>query len=510
MPFQGNPNAGQPDPALLNLLFQQKARREEMAYKQQQDALAAQRQAQLDAAEEARKDAEHRMKLAKDTFEMMNKAREQEAAIGSTQENNRQAKSEIAQAYPFVSTPGTAVQGPSGGMATEYGALPDQSIQNAYTQQQFGQQLDEPLNARIAALASVLKGISPEMQQYAKSLPGQGMQAEMSRGRLLEEEAAKSQFEFDRQATKEDQARAEEQRNALELKRVENQNAINRPTEIIKTREKELQKLSNQIADPKITGQARELAESQYRAIRAEADADLTRSQAPEVVMENRRRANENFEYDQVYDQSRSVTELIRRLESGDTKSIGVEAWASEVLGNFKNIVQTTSSVPFMDRYSASLDSVLNNPANTTEEKQKIIDTYFSQENLDRVASGQLTEQEMQWWFMYSLNPDGRVSNMLAKDTQNNVQIIGPLVGPKLALSRLRAMANRQGQFLRRRRSYISKVDKSEAFDPTDGRRVASESLPMPTTAGPTAPAGAVPRMTPAERARAISGAGAP
>lgn len=202
MPFQGNPNAGQPDPALLNLLFQQKAQREERAYKMQQDALAAQRQAQLDAAEEARKDAEHKMKLAKDAFEIMNKAGQQERAIGETQANNRQAKSEVAQAYPFVSTSGTAVQGPSGGMAMEYGALPDQSVQNAYTQQQFGQQLDEPLNARIAALASVLNGISPEMQQYAESLPGQGMQTELTRGRLADEAAAKSQAEFDRQAQK--------------------------------------------------------------------------------------------------------------------------------------------------------------------------------------------------------------------------------------------------------------------------------------------------------------------
>lgn len=501
MPFQGNPNAGQPDPALLNLLFQQKAQREERAYKMQQDALAAQRQAQLDAAEEARKAELHQAKLLDLRVKTANALQSQEKQIGADQKTADQAKEQVAQQYPFVSTPGRQTP-----MGVEYGALPDQSIQNAYTQQQFNDQIQAPIDLRKAMLASNMAQV-PGFENYGGSLGMQGLLAQAGQERIDQEalqktldEEARKKAESDRVARRDEGIAAAGERRRAKI-------AAEADTNKIKARETELQKLSNMIGDPKVTGQQRELAESQYRAIRAEADADLTRSQPPEAVTENRRRADENFEYDQVYDQSRSVTELIRRLEQGDTKSIGVEAWASEVLGNFKNIVQTTSSVPFIDRYTASLDKVLNNTENTPEERQKIIDTYFSQANLDRVASGQLTEQEMQWWFMYSLNPDGRVSNMLAKDTQNNVQIIGPLVGPKLALSRLRAMANRQGQFLRRRRSYISKVDKSEAFDPIDGRRVASESLPMPTTAGPVAPAGAVPRMTPAERAKAISGA---
>lgn len=203
MPFQGNPNAGQPDPALLNLLFQQKAQREERAYKMQQDALAAQRQAQLDAAEEARKDEAHRVKMAKDAVEIMNKTREQEGAIGETQANNRQAKAQVAEAYPFVSTPGVQVRGPSGGMAKEFGALPDRSVQNAYTQQQFGEQLDGPMNARMAALASVLSGVNPEFAKYAQTLPGQGLQTELTRTRLAGEEQAKAEQEFERQRQKE-------------------------------------------------------------------------------------------------------------------------------------------------------------------------------------------------------------------------------------------------------------------------------------------------------------------
>ncbi len=507
MPFQGNPNAGQPDPALLNLLFQQKQRREEMAYQQQQDALAAQRQAQLDAAEEARKEREAQIKNANALFDLQSKVEARSKTLGEAQATASSQVDKVAQAAPVSPQAAPIVNGeplPAGTFP-----LMPQDETNALTQLQAQDQYLSPVLAQQAALANSLQGI-PEVSGLVSQIPALGRQAFDTKTRLDQEalqktldDEARKKIESDRVARRDDSiAAAGEQRRARIAAKAE--------TEKIKTREVELQTLANKLASPKVTGPERELAENQYRAIRAEADAGLTRSQPPEAIVENRRRANENFEYDQVYDQSRSVNELINRLESGDTKSIGVEAWASEVLGNFRNIVQTTSSVPFMDRYSASLDSVLNNPANTTEEKQQIIDTYFSQANLDRVASGQLTEQEMQWWFMYSLNPDGRVSNMLAKDTQSNVQIIGPLVGPKLALSRLRAMSNRQNQFLRRRRSFIGKVDKTEAFDPTDGRRVASESLPMPATNSQAAPAtGAVPRMSPADRARAISGAGA-
>ncbi len=493
---------------VLETILAQRTARQKQEFEQQQAVLAAERQAQLDAAEEARKERAHQADMATKMLDAQLKVRKELAALGESQETARQQVGAVEKAAPVTPQAEPIVRGE----ALPAGIFPlmPQDEQNAAMQLQAQEQYYGPVAAQQAALANSISQV-PELQSLRRRIPDLAAQRFATGARQTEEKAAAARTEWDRQFGKNRGAaiddREDQQRFTAQQAADAEERAIRRPVEIPKERERELQKLSNMIADPKIQGPERELAENQYRAIRAEANADLTRSQDSSVVTENRRRAEENFEYDQVYDQSRSVTELIRRLETGDTRSIGVEAWASEVLGNFKNIVQTTSSVPFMDRYTSSLDSVLNNPANTTAEKQKIIDTYFSQENLDRVASGNLTEQEMQWWFMYSLNPDGRVSNMLAKDTQNNVQIIGPMVGPKLALSRLRAMSNRQGQFLRRRRSYIRKVDETEAFDPVDGRRVASESLPMPPPGVPSVPAGAVPRMTPEERARAISGA---
>jgi hypothetical protein len=506
MPFQGNPNAGQPDPALLNLLFQEKNKREERAYQQQQDMLAAQRQAQLDAAEEARKERDHQVTVAGKLLDAQRKIRKEATALGDAQETARQQVGAVEKAAPVSPQAAPIVNGED--LPAGIFPLMPQDERNASMQLQAQDQYYGPVAAQQAAMANSISGI-PELQSLQRVIPELGAQRFATKTRIDQEalqntidEETRKKIESDRVARRDDSIAAAGERRRARI-------AAQAETDKIKAREVELQTLSNKIASPKVAGQERELAESQYRAIKAEADAQLTANQAPEVVTELRKRANENFEYDLVYDQSRGVRGLIQRLESGDTKSIGTEAWASEVLGNFKNLVQTTSSMPFVDRYSSSLNAVLDNPANTSAEKQKIIDTYFSQENLDRVASGQLTEQEMQWWFMYSLNPDGRVSNMLAKDTQDNVQIIGPLVSPKLALSRLRAMANRQDQFLRRRRAYIGKVDKTEAFDPIDGRRVASESLPMPTTGGAAAPIkpGLSPKMSPEEAANAILGA---
>lgn len=196
MPFQGNPNAGQPDPALLNLLFQQKAQREERAYKMQQDALAAQRQAQLDAAEEARKAELHQAKLLDLRVKTANALQSQEKQIGADQKTADQAKGQVAQQFPFVSTPGRQTP-----MGTEYGALPDQSIQNAYTQQQFNDQIQAPIDIRQAMLASNMAQV-PGFENYGGSLGMQGFLAQAGQERVAAEEAAKSRFEFDRQAQK--------------------------------------------------------------------------------------------------------------------------------------------------------------------------------------------------------------------------------------------------------------------------------------------------------------------
>lgn len=495
MPFQGNPNAGAPDPALINMLFQQKQRREELQWEREKYQIEAQRQAQLDQADQARKDEIHRLDTLTKRLQLTKDVSEQGANVDSARRNSEQVSSKnFTQEDLF-----------GGGGGADFASVVAQNDPTA------GQQLQESDAAR-AFFASQLAGAMPAMQEVSpgvdpvSALLGAGQAVETQRGYTAGIAAAESDRQFNQQAA---EARSvATTANNRSIDRMDHAAEIAAAADVrkIKTREKELQSLSNRLSDPKVTGPERELVESQYKAIKAEANADLTRSQAPEVVTENRRRAQENFEYDQVYDQNRSVRELVQRLESGDTSGVGVEGWASEVIGNFKDVVETASSIPFFDRYQSTLETVLNNPANTDQEKQQIIDTFFSQEVLDRVAAGQLTEQEMRWWFMYSLNPDGRVSNMLSQETRKRSDIIGPGVGPKMALSRLRAMEQRQSQYLKRKQAYTKKVDPTEAFDPTDNRRIGSNSLPL--GAGPSvAPKRAAvtkPRMSPQDAAAAI------
>jgi hypothetical protein len=63
MPFQGNANAGAVDPTLVKMLFDQKARREEMALQDQIEQAKFARQMAIDAKNEARADEKHKLDM---------------------------------------------------------------------------------------------------------------------------------------------------------------------------------------------------------------------------------------------------------------------------------------------------------------------------------------------------------------------------------------------------------------------------------------------------------------
>lgn len=201
MPFQGNPNAGQPDPALLNLLFQQKAQREERAYKMQQDALAAQRQAQLDAAEEARKDRKAQIDAANALFDLQSKVEDRAKTLGEAQTTARGQVDKVAASAP-VSPQAAPIVNREPLPAGIFPLMP-QDETNALTQLQAQDQYLGPVLAQQAALASSLQGI-PEVSGLIPQIPALGQQAFQTKTRLDQEALQKKLDEEARKRTESD------------------------------------------------------------------------------------------------------------------------------------------------------------------------------------------------------------------------------------------------------------------------------------------------------------------
>lgn len=196
MPFQGNPNAGAPDPALINMLFQQKQRREELAWEREKYQIEAQRQAQLDAADQARKDEIHRFDTLAKRVQLTKDLAEQGANVDSARRNSEQVSAQnFTQEDLF-----------GGGGGEDFASVVAQNDPTA------GQQLQES-DAAQAFFASQLAGAMPAMQEVSpgvdpvSALLGAGQAVETQRGReasLVEgvkvADAARTNTESDRRA----------------------------------------------------------------------------------------------------------------------------------------------------------------------------------------------------------------------------------------------------------------------------------------------------------------------
>lgn len=483
MPYQGNPNAGALDPNLMSLLFQRQRDRAELQVAQQK----AQMEAILKAKEDERAQKKFDLEMAIKNQELMQgrakTAADIQTLMGSVGERAQAvdpAQRQAAQTSQFF----TSVGDGDPQLGQDFAAAVVPNDPNVFNEELalastltgdrlLDQDVDAAAQMRGVSRADVLGGAQTQLNM-----------AEIGRGR----ERAEWDRQFGMQEQKEIAAREDQQRFTAAENKLQEDRLRKRPLEQVRMREKRLQKLANQIEGNALQGDDLELAKAEYAAIKAERDADLSRGQDASVVTEQRRRADDNFEYDLVYDQNWEVSELLNRVRSGDTTGVGVEGFAAQFLGNFVDVVSTASQIPFVDRYAASFDAVVNNPANSDEDVERIRREFFSPEVLQRVADNQITESEARWWLMYSLNPDGRVSNLLSKETQALTDFVGPTIGPELAQARLTAIEKRQQRFLRRKQSYIKQTNPLEAFDPTDGRRIASESVPKskPVAAAPT------------------------
>lgn len=175
MPFQGNPNAGAPDPALINMLFQQKQRREELAWEREKYQIEAQRQAQLDAAEESRKAETARLDKLKTVAELQIKLRDFGPAIDESRRNVE------AKQTPFTSEDLFA-DGGGEDFASVVGGLDPNADPNRVRESDFAK---ANLASQLRQGASILNEVDP-LANPAATLFGAGQAVETQRDRKAE------------------------------------------------------------------------------------------------------------------------------------------------------------------------------------------------------------------------------------------------------------------------------------------------------------------------------------
>jgi hypothetical protein len=206
MPFQGNPNAGQADPALLNMLFQQKQRRDEIEWEKQKFAIQAERQAKLDAAEDNRKAQLHRIKLATGIADLKAKVDTQTTDLGESEAAANQQMGQVAEQAPVSPYAQQAFQPveqrPAGLFPLE---APDQA--NLGVQRQAAEDIYAPVMAKRAALATTLSQV-PELAPIMDTLPQQGRNA-------VARQARTAGIELDKTTAAEGRANTEADRRTL-------------------------------------------------------------------------------------------------------------------------------------------------------------------------------------------------------------------------------------------------------------------------------------------------------
>ncbi len=171
MPFQGNPNAGAPDPALINMLFQQKQRREELAWEREKYQIEAQRQAQLDAAEESRKERAAKLDELSKRAKLVMDMEAFGKPIDSARRNAEQVTSKNFTEEDLF----------GGGGGEDFAGIVAQNDPSAGSQLQESNAAQSYLAAQLAGAAPIVQELNPGVDPVS-SLFGAGQAVESQRG----------------------------------------------------------------------------------------------------------------------------------------------------------------------------------------------------------------------------------------------------------------------------------------------------------------------------------------
>lgn len=471
MPFQGNPNAGQPDPALLNLLFQQKQRREEMAYQQQQDALAAQRQAQLDAAEEARKTEKHKMDLLVSRAGLVDKLRAMAPDVDSAQ---RTAQNVTSQNFTQSDLLG-------GGGGEDFASIVAQNDPTAGAQLQQSNMAEANLATQIAMASELQQQLAPGIDR------GTAVDATLGMGQAVESERART-------ADIELQKKLGEEGRSNAFAREQSKTAFNRSIDkahidatiaaggdarkIVEMR-REATKWAVVAQDTRLSPQARQYAQQMYTDLQNDIDADALRGISGEVMADNQRRTAALEDYTAIQRVHTVTKAMEARMRMGDLNHVGTRAQLAWWTNNIQGIIEDSIGVPFIDYYVGSVRDEINKAmkAGDVEYADRLEREMLDDATLERIATGQLRDIDAAWVAVRANNPSGRTSNLIYEDIKNVTETIGITISSALAGAKLRSNLRATAAALEDKRNLLHQQWPKLQFDPQTGAWVPATKL---------------------------------
>lgn len=416
MPFQGNPNAGAPDPALINMLFQQKQRREELAWEREKYQQEAQRQAQLDAADQARKDRESRLKAAGLLFDIQSKVQDRTKTLGSAQADAEEQMGAVEQQYPVsdYAQPAFAPieQRPAGLFPLE---APD--LQNVGVQSQVASQLMEPIDAQRASIENTLADI-PELESLRSSIPEQGNLSERLRARTAGIKAAEYDRQFGMQVDKEREAATTADNRSRSRMDKAARIAAAADTEKTLAAHRAIRDMGR-AADAEKDPAARADKQAEVRALVEAREADMSRLQPDEAIKIREKTFSDMQEY-------RRQNYTINMLEKIDANPdlLGFQAPAIQAL---RTVVGSASEI--LDFVSPAVDRVLMDselPQASRDRMEKIFIEHRNPETGAELTEAQLLEASIKWQLVMQVNSSGRVTQKQLNDYEKLTNFMDP------------------------------------------------------------------------------------
>ena len=424
MPFQGNPNAGAPDPALINMLFQQKQRREEMQWEREKYQIEAQRQAQLDAADQARKDEIHRLDTLTKRSQLVMDLEGFGKPIDSAR-RNAEAKN----------TPFTSEDLYAGGGGEDFAAVMGGLDPNADPGRvQESDAAKSYLAAQLAGASPIVQELNPGVDP-AMSLFGAGQAVETQRGR----EASLAEGVKVADATRTEQAAVR-----ADARTEERQKRADYRAEAIAIRRdaKEVE-FENRFIEGKVKAAEKALKDGNEelhailmqdaQGMAAQRDAKLTQGQ-PEWAGKNMALlVKTNSSLDNYVGMGEVLDGLIANPDA-----TGTEAAFQETVGNAINVLGDLGAavMPSVERYMSDA----NVPQDVRNTMYSAIARGVYADGTP-IAASKLAAIRTRWLILNALDP-GRVAVAQLDDMEDATQWNGFLVSQHLGQARMRAAKN--------------------------------------------------------------------
>lgn len=423
--------------------------------KQQEAVLKAQA-----AAEKNRRDEEkHQADMLNKRIEAANKLRGQEKTIGEDQKTANAAKSEVAQQYPFVSAPGRQTP-----MGMEYGALPDQTIENGLIQNRFSEQVQAPIDARQAMLAANMAQV-PGFGDYSNTLGAQAALAQATTDRKTQEKQAEADRQFEQQAQKEREAATLSDQRARSRMDKAARIAAQADTDKALALHRNIRDMGR-AADAEVDPLKRADKQAEVAALVAQREADMTRLQ-PDALIKYR---EETFKQKDEYRRQGYTLDLLKKIEQ-NPDLLGFQAPAIQYI---RQLVGSATEI--LDFVTPVVDRAMQDPSISDRSRQRLEKIFIEHQNPDtgaELTEAQLLEASVKWQLVMQVNASGRVTQKQLDSYEQLTNFMDPLKPRPVARDVVRGTI----RFMEGSRRAVNKEslkDRGILFEP-DGRILGDE-----------------------------------